>query len=461
MKKIISVIFLLGLCFYTFSQDIILKFTAVDYEGNHIQLDSIRASKWTNIPYTSWNSTLYFPDTTIVISSSYISELKGDNEFSLETNENPFAGKTSAVINMPDECVANVILTGIDGSVVSTISETLHKGNNLIEINTKDAKVYILTVSCKYGTKSVKLLNIEKGESNTITYAGCYNSVLQPKVTANENLSVGDTLDITAYIEIDGFMYILEKRHIIESSADITFHFGDIRPYETFTDERDGNVYKYIQIGEQVWMAENLRYLPSVNGNPYYDYSFNDPKYYVFDYLSGTSIEEAKNHLCSIYAGKYKGANSYRQFGVYYNGAATIGACPSGWHLPTDSEWTQLEIYLQNNGYNSNGIVDTDDDRETNNFTAKSLASVTGWELTDSENAVGNNPEDNNSTGFRGLPCGASFSSEISLGNACWWTDTNANIGIYYRIIGGPGSDAVYRADGPFKYALNIRCVRD
>ena len=461
MKNFISFLFFIVFCSsYIFSQDTRLTFTAVDNDGNFVKLDSVRAEKYYSDPSTAWwAEMLRYPDTVIVIPATSVQDFAAKAEFDVVTNENPFVGKTSVIVNMPDESVANVTLAGVDGRVVATFSKNLHEGGNLIEVNAKDAKPYILTVNCKFGSKSVKLLNIESSTANSLSHAGSYDYIPQPKLTVNEGLSVGDTLWLTAYIDIDGFRYMLNKEHIINGSADIVFTFADIRHYETFTDERDGNVYRYVQIGSQVWMAENLRYLPSVNGNPSINSSNSQPMYYVYNY-TGESVEDAKNHLCEL-AGYYEGVNCYRQFGVYYNGPATIGACPSGWHLPTDAEWTQLEIYLQNNGYNSNGTNDTDEDRETNNFTAKALASGCGWELNGNSFAVGNNPEENNSTGFCGYQCGVSLSSgEIYLGGAYWWTDTDAEIGAYYRAISN-GSYFVDRNSTQYKSALNVRCVRD
>lgn len=99
---------------------------------------------------------------------------------------------------------------------------------------------------------------------------------------------------------------------------------------QTFTDSRDGNVYKYVKIGDQIWMAENLRYLPSITAPEINSVS---PCYYVYGY-AGTNVATAKTSF------------NCRTYGVLYNWAAAIAACPPGWHLPTDEEWTQLANYL-------------------------------------------------------------------------------------------------------------------
>ncbi|HPX80220.1 MAG TPA: FISUMP domain-containing protein, partial [Bacteroidales bacterium] len=99
----------------------------------------------------------------------------------------------------------------------------------------------------------------------------------------------------------------------------------------TFTDSRDGKVYKTVTIGEQVWMAENLAYLPSVVGPA--TESYTDPYYYVYGY-DGTSVATAK------------ATTNYQTYGVLYNWPAALSACPPGWHLPSDAEWKQLEMYL-------------------------------------------------------------------------------------------------------------------
>ena len=113
----------------------------------------------------------------------------------------------------------------------------------------------------------------------------------------------------------------------------------------SFTDSRDGNTYNWVKIGDQVWMAENLKYLPSVVGPA--TGSTTVPYYYVHGY-TGTNVSDAKNH------------KTYGVLGVLYNWPAAMagstsstanpsgiqGVCPAGWHLPSDDEWAQLIDYL-------------------------------------------------------------------------------------------------------------------
>jgi uncharacterized protein (TIGR02145 family) len=78
-----------------------------------------------------------------------------------------------------------------------------------------------------------------------------------------------------------------------------------------FVDERDGQKYKWVKIGEQVWMAQNLNYNVG-KGSYYYD-------------------NKAENG---------------KRFGMMYSWEIAPKAVPDGWHIPTDAEWKQLEIAL-------------------------------------------------------------------------------------------------------------------
>ena len=118
----------------------------------------------------------------------------------------------------------------------------------------------------------------------------------------------------------------------------------------TFTDNRDGTVYKTIRIGAQEWMAENLKYIPEdgagFNGNN----SNKDPRYAVYGY-TGSDVSEAKT------------TDNFATYGVLYNWPAALdrsipadeepdkegpvqGVCPEGWHLPSFAEWIQLVTFM-------------------------------------------------------------------------------------------------------------------
>jgi len=85
-----------------------------------------------------------------------------------------------------------------------------------------------------------------------------------------------------------------------------------------FVDSRDNNTYKTIKIGNQVWMAENLRYSKNI---PVGTSSSNKPHLY---YPNGSAAN------VSVY-------------GYLYNWYAAVEACPQGWHLPTVSDWRELK----------------------------------------------------------------------------------------------------------------------
>lgn len=189
----------------------------------------------------------------------------------------------------------------------------------------------------------------------------------------------------------------------------------------TFKDSRDKHVYKHVKIGTQTWMAENLAYLPAVS--PSSDGSESSVFYYVYNY-EGSSISEAKS----------KG--NYTSYGVLYNWEAAKTACPSGWHLPTDAEWTILEDYL--------GVLP-----------GKKMKSTTEW----TENGNGDN-----SSGFNALPGGYrdDYGGFDALGSyATFWSPSENDAsdawyrGLYY------GSGGVARDTNGGRFGFSVRCLQN
>jgi len=208
----------------------------------------------------------------------------------------------------------------------------------------------------------------------------------------------------------------------------------------TFTDSRDGNEYNWVQIGDQVWMAENLKYLPSVVGPG--TGSQTTPHYYVYGY-NGTNVADAK------------ATDNYATYGVLYNWTAAMdgeassttnpsgiqGVCPAGWHLPSDAEWTELTDYL-------GGTSDA------------------GGKLKETGTTHWNSPNTGatNETGFTALPGGYryDFGTFYYIGfYGYWWSASEFNAtSAWYRGMGysnsNVGRDYYYKELG-----FSVRCLRD
>ena len=210
----------------------------------------------------------------------------------------------------------------------------------------------------------------------------------------------------------------------------------------TFTDIRDGNIYNFVTIYEQVWMAENLKYLPSVNNAADGSEHAAGSYYYVYG-DDGIDVAAANS------------TSNYTTYGVLYNWTAamasstsstanpskTQGVCPAGWHLPSDAEWTQLIDYLGG-------------------------ASVAGGKLkeTGTKHWTSYNPGATNETGFTALPGGKRYfmNNFESIGYyGSWWsaTEYDAERAWGYSLTNSDG--VVYRGYSFTELGYSVRCVRD
>jgi len=193
-----------------------------------------------------------------------------------------------------------------------------------------------------------------------------------------------------------------------------------------FTDSRDGTEYETVQIGEQCWMKENLAFLPSVSDPD--NGSQTSPYYYVYGY-EGTIVTEAKTTA------------NYQTYGVLYNWPASLTACPQGWSLPSDDEWTILTDYLGG-------------------------SSVAGGKMKEAGTTHWNSPNTGatNSSGFSGLPggyrsYGGSFNSLGDYGG--WWSSSGISSTCAWGRYLAYGYEDVGRNDYYKGCGFSVRCLRD
>ncbi|MEY3679176.1 MAG: hypothetical protein RI924_1317, partial [Bacteroidota bacterium] len=176
--------------------------------------------------------------------------------------------------------------------------------------------------------------------------------------------------------------------------------------YGTVTDI-EGNVYKTLKIGDQQWMAENLK-----------THKLNDgtPIAYVTSDATWADVNNTNPMMC-YYDNDVD--NNKNKYGALYNRHAvnTGKLAPAGWHVPTDADLKKLQDYLIANGYNYDGTT-------TGNKIAKSLAAKAGWDPDQEVGNVGNNQASNNKTGLNIVPAGyrTETGSFVGFGNMAFYT---------------------------------------
>lgn len=211
----------------------------------------------------------------------------------------------------------------------------------------------------------------------------------------------------------------------------------------------DGNVYNTLLLGTQCWMKENLRTTryPDSTLIPYSATSSVPGAYWTY----GPDTSVLYGCMYNWYAAMGNPTNEYLLPNIVQ------GICPTGWHVPSLSEYNQIESFVGSHSQyiciNPGGNIGL----------AKAVAHTSGWISSSNTCAVGNDPSTNNATGFGAVPAGVFHGSthyDYRGGAYLWTKDTNYNNeALYFRIYSGSASiDSFHRSKND---ALPVRCVLD
>jgi len=242
----------------------------------------------------------------------------------------------------------------------------------------------------------------------------------------------GDTSELDgADINNDGEVNILDVVQLVNIILGVT---------ENTVTDIDGNVYETVQIGGQLWMAENLKVTHYQNSDEI-PYIYNDPQY-------GAYINYSNN------------ADNVGVYGRLYNWFAVNderGLCPDNWHVPSDDEFKSLEMYLgmSESEANGEGLRGTDE----------------GGKLKEEGNEHWNSPNTGatNETGFTALPSGnrryeTYTNQEIFSGlnrYGFFWSSSEVyTVNAWYRVLSYDYSES-NRYHLSKANAFSVRCVED
>ena len=247
------------------------------------------------------------------------------------------------------------------------------------------------------------------------------------------------TLAISVRCKKNGLFSSSSSEIQSSSSKESWAYLNPAISYGEMTDDRDGQIYKTVVIGEQTWMAENLRYGKKVsNGSEIKDDAI--VAYFCYD---GDTIK------CMKYGGLYSwsemmalpyNCNNINCSDLIDGDGIHQGICPQDWHVPSLTEWDVL-------------------------FTTVGGQSVAGKALKSSENWI-NNGDGLNTFGFSAIPAGyvsadgGKYFSEMS--EAAFWTaNIYSSYQAFYISFGYSGNGSHLTTYRGKVIGQSVRCIKN
>jgi uncharacterized protein (TIGR02145 family) len=189
----------------------------------------------------------------------------------------------------------------------------------------------------------------------------------------------------------------------------------------------EGNRYPTYVVGDQIWMAENLRVTRFSNGDS-------------IEFINQSEVWES---LETPGFWKFPDFDKNKEIGLVYNWyviSDTRNICPRGWHVPSDSEWTKMLNFL--GGSNVAGVTLTKKNRFFSFFNKKTVINSNfgvyfcGY------------------LGFDGSYCDLNTKSS-------WWSKTENVSNTAWNRMMSKDDNKVYRDDEIKQAGLSVRCIKN
>ena len=192
----------------------------------------------------------------------------------------------------------------------------------------------------------------------------------------------------------------------------------------------DGNVYRTMKIGNQLWMAENLKATHYRNGEP------------IPNVISSSEWGNLSTGACCVYDNKESNVSTYGRLYNWYAVNDSRNIAPTGWHVPSDAEFQILVDHLGGNKVAGGKMKE---------------GGIAHWQSP--------NTDANNESGFSALPGGFRSNYDgyfLSMGStADFWSSTEYGSGYAWGRGLNYYSSEVYRYNYHKEYGYSVRCIKD
>ena len=433
MKKSLYFLVFIMMSATIFGQDIIINFAGTGASANVETVEIVNLSNCTSIEV---------PDNSSLNLSDYVevNELGNFESNSIQTYPNPFTGTTNIEFYVRENDNIKISVCNISGQIVAEYSSEMLSGVHSCKFIPNNSGMFFITVSGTNFLHTSKVMCISNiSQKAQLIYQEQVSDEFFEKSDKNANskdfsFTVGDRLKLKGISE--NYATIITDAPV--SSKTYTFDFVECTDF-------DGNNYAVVKIGNQTWTAENLRTthysngdeIPLIEDNTEWGELGDNDTDKAYCYYNNNANGEA-----DIYGALYTWAAASNGENSETNPSGVQGACPVGWHLPSDAEWTELIDYL-------GGTIEA------------------GGKLKETCTTYWNNPNTGatNLSGFSARPGGYRDFGDGTFADSneyCHWWSTTKYSGFYvWRYYMSYDSAGIHSYCRSLSYGYSVRCIKD